>query len=103
MTKLTPRRRSALFAILLIGCGTADTAEPRRWPARRRSRRQHRLPTAAPATATTRRQRAGAATLEFKKRIEATEDPQRAEGKVPNLKKTDDPKEISDRQTALAR
>ena len=46
----------------------------------------------------------GAATLEFKKRIEAyLKIHNEAEGKVPNLKRTDDPKEISDREKALGR
>jgi len=45
----------------------------------------------------------GAATLEFKKRIEAyLKVHNEAEGKVPNLKRTDDPQEISDREKALA-
>ncbi len=45
----------------------------------------------------------GAATLEFHKRIQHyLEIHNQAEGKVPNLKKTDDPKEISDREKALA-
>lgn len=44
----------------------------------------------------------GAATLEFKKRIDAyLKVHNEAEAKVPNLKKTDDPKEISDREKAL--
>ena len=45
----------------------------------------------------------GAATLEFKKRIDAyLKIHNEAESKVPNLKRTDDPKEISDREKALA-
>jgi hypothetical protein len=44
----------------------------------------------------------GAATLEFKKRIdEYMKVHNEAESKVPSLKKTDDPKEISDREKAL--
>lgn len=44
----------------------------------------------------------GAATLEFQKRIQAyLKIHNEAEGKVPNLKRTDDPKEISDREKAL--
>jgi hypothetical protein len=44
----------------------------------------------------------GAATLEFKKRVDAyMKIHNEAEGKVPALKKTDDPKEISDREKAL--
>jgi hypothetical protein len=45
----------------------------------------------------------GAATLEFHNRIkEYLRIHNQAESKVPNLKRTDDPKQISDRQTALA-
>jgi hypothetical protein len=44
----------------------------------------------------------GAAVLEFKKRIDAyMKIHNEAESKVPALKKTDDPKEISDREKAL--
>jgi hypothetical protein len=46
----------------------------------------------------------GAATLEFQNRIkEYLKIHNQAEGKVPNLKRTDDPKEISDRQMLLAK
>jgi hypothetical protein len=45
----------------------------------------------------------GAATLEFQKRVEAyMKIHNEAEGKVPNLKRTDDPVEISKREQALA-
>ena len=45
----------------------------------------------------------GAAVLEFQKRIEAyMKIHNEAEGKVPNLKRTDDPVEISSREKALA-
>ena len=45
----------------------------------------------------------GFATLEFKKRVDAyLKVHNEAEGKVPNLKRTDDPQEISDREKALA-
>ena len=46
----------------------------------------------------------GAATLEFRKRIDAyIKIHNDAEAKVPNLKRTDDPKEIADREAALAK
>lgn len=46
----------------------------------------------------------GAATLEFQNRIKAyLEIHNRAEGKVPSLKRTDDPQEISDREALLAK
>lgn len=45
----------------------------------------------------------GAATLEFQKRVEAyMKIHNEAEGKVPNLKRTDDPVEITKREQALA-
>src|SRR5688500_8758934 len=45
----------------------------------------------------------GAATLEFQKRIQAyMKIPNEAEAKVPNLKRTDDPVEISKREQDLA-
>jgi len=44
----------------------------------------------------------GAAALEFRKRVDAyLKIHNEAEGKVPNLKRTDDPQEISDRERAL--
>lgn len=46
----------------------------------------------------------GAATLEFQNRIKAyLKIHNEAEGMVPNLKRTDDPKQISDREAALAK
>lgn len=46
----------------------------------------------------------GAATLEFQNRIKAyLEIHHQAEGQVPNLKRTDDPQEISDREALLAK
>lgn len=46
----------------------------------------------------------GAATLEFHKRIQAyLKIHNEAESKVPNLKSTDDPKQVSDREAALAK
>ncbi|MBY0496853.1 MAG: hypothetical protein K2Y23_21800 [Cyanobacteria bacterium] len=46
----------------------------------------------------------GSATLEFRKRVDAyVKIHNDAEDKVPNLKRTDDPKEIADREAALGR
>lgn len=46
----------------------------------------------------------GAATLEFQNRIKAyMKIHNQAEGQVPNLKRTDDPQEISNRESALAK
>lgn len=83
MTKSASALIVALLTVL-TACGQVDTAEPR-----------------VPATAAA-DQAQRAATLEFKKRIDAYVGiHNQAEGKVPNLKKTDDPKEISDREKAL--
>ena len=96
----------ALPALLALACNTADTSEPRAAAPAAQAQ-----PAAAaspdPASGITAGGQAvnaqGAATLEFKKRIEAyLKIHNQAEGKVPNLKRTDDPKEISDREKALA-
>jgi hypothetical protein len=111
MTKLYSAASIAVFAILLTACGKADTAEPRTLAgtaadqAKPASANQS---AAAPATAAPSTDPGvnaqGAAALEFKKRIDAyVKIHHDAEGKVPNLKRTDDPKEISDRQAALAK
>src|SRR6185436_11953398 len=102
MTKLYSAASIAMFAILLTACGKADTAEPRALagPAADQAKpAATAAPTSEPGV-----NAQGAATLEFKKRIDAyLKIHNDAEGKVPNLKKTDDPKEISDRQAALAK
>ena len=96
MTKLLSAS-IALATILTIACGKVDSA-----PAN----------TTAPALAPVNNPTVnadgqpvnaqGAATLEFKKRVDAyMKIHNEAEGKVPALKKTDDPKEISDREKAL--
>ena len=112
MTKLYSAASIALFAILLSACGTADTAEPRApagtaadqaRPASANQSAATPAATAAPSTDPGVNAQ-GAATLEFKKRIDAyLKIHNAAEGKVPNLKRTDDPKEISDREQALGR
>ena len=112
MTKLYSAASIAVFAILLSACGKADTAEPRALagaaadqakPASANQSAATPASTAAPSTDPGVNAQ-GAATLEFKKRIDAyLKIHNAAEGKVPNLKRTDDPKEISDRQAALAK
>ena len=108
MTKLL----SASIALLAI-CTRVRQGGQRRTRAAtgaRRSRRnraaaQYRLPP-RPSTADGQPSvnAQGAATLEFQKRIDAyLKIHNEAEGKVPNLKRTDDPKEISDREKALGR
>jgi hypothetical protein len=98
------------LTLLLTACSTADTSEPA-VPAGEpaaQSQPAPAKPSPAPATTATPPSETpgvnsqGAATLEFKKRIDAyVKVHNQAEGKVPNLKRTDDPKEISDREKAL--
>jgi len=86
MMKLQPASIALLPVLLLSGCGSADRSE---------------LTAAAESQPVVNAQE-GAATLEFQKRIDAyLKIHNEAESKVPNLKKTDDPKEISDRERAL--
>jgi hypothetical protein len=114
MTKLCSAS-IALFATLLVGCGRVDSAGPRglTGDAADQSKKAPANKTApglppvtvpaGPATVPDKGANAqGAAALEFQKRIEAyLKIHNEAEGKVPNLKRTDDPKEISDREKAL--
>jgi hypothetical protein len=96
----------ALASLLALACGKVDSAQPREVAGTPAST------TPAPALAPVNNPTVnadgqpvnaqGAATLEFKKRIDAyMKIHNDAEGKVPNLKKTDDPKEISEREKAL--
>jgi hypothetical protein len=98
----------ALSATLLIGCGKVDSAAP---PAAAAPADQPRPAnttaasltgaTAAPADQTAVNAQ-GAAALEFQKRIQAyLKIHNEAEGKVPNLRSTDDPQKIADREKAL--
>lgn len=101
-----------VLATLGIGCGNARTAEPRALagdaagqtaaPANRGAVKPANPP--PPLTQTQSGANAmGAATLEFKKRIDAyVKVHNQADAKVLSLKKTDDPKEIADREKALA-
>jgi hypothetical protein len=97
-----------LFVLTLAACGKVDTAAPPTdgaaapAPDAAASTSAKVPPAAAAAVGGQDVNAAGAATLEFKKRIDAyLKIHNEAEGKVPNLKKTDDPKEIADRQKAL--
>jgi len=105
MMKLHSASLALLPALLLTGCGSAERSEPR--PAAgiadQAPRAANQTPATAPATDAQPGVNAqGAATLEFQKRINAyIKLHNEAESKVPNLKKTDDPKEISDREKAL--
>ena len=112
MTKLLSAS-SALVAILTVACGRVDSAEPRAatGPADQAQRAPQNktapaLPPVNTPTVTADGQpinQQGAATLEFKKHIDAyVKIHNEAESKVPTLKRTDDPKEISEREKALA-
>ncbi|HEX8027704.1 MAG TPA: hypothetical protein VF491_04540 [Vicinamibacterales bacterium] len=108
MTKLQSASIALLPALLLAGCGTADTSEPRGAAdiagAPQSAPVANQSPAATPVSTPDQPgvNAQGAATLEFQKRIEAyLKVHNEAESKVPNLKKTDDPKEISDREKAL--
>ncbi len=106
MTKL--HSASIALSIMLAACGKVDSADPGTAavaPADQKPAPPATATTAAPPAGASGAQGVnaqGAATLEFKKRIDAyLKIHNAAEGKVPNLKKTDDPKEISDREKAL--
>lgn len=111
MTKLLPAF-IALSATLTLACNRPDTAEPRAavGPAdQAQSAPANATPSLSPVNSPTVTAAGqpinaqGAATLEFKKHIDAyLKIHNEAESKVPNLKRTDDPQEIADRQKALA-
>jgi hypothetical protein len=103
----------ALSAALMIGCGSMERPESRALTgsaADQSQRAPASKPAAAPSAASDPTAEAQAAvnalssaTLEFQKRIQAyLKIHNAAEGKVPNLKSTDDPQKISDREQALA-
>src|SRR5262245_14945648 len=102
MTKHHPASL-ALLAVLLSACGPADSAAPQpaasapadqtqRVPANSSAAAPSATPPASPSDQNV--NPAGAAMLEFHKQIEAyLKVHNEAESKVPNLKRTDDPKE----------
>ncbi len=106
--------RSALLVLLAalpVACGNADSAEPRAAiaPAPGDPKPANQTPSPMPATTPTATadgqaiNPVGAAVLDFQKRVQAyMKIHNEAEGKVPNLKRTDDPVEISTREKALA-
>jgi hypothetical protein len=97
----------ALATCLSLGCGRVDSAQPRAaagTPDPANTTARELAPVNNPTVNADGQpiNAQGAATLEFKKRIDAyMKIHNDAEGKVPNLKRTDDPKEISDREKAL--
>ena len=102
----------AFATILTIACGKVDSAAPRAVAGTPEQSERAPANATAPALAPVNNPTVtadgqpinaqGAATLEFKKRIDAyMKIHNEAEGKVPSLKKTDDPKEISEREKAL--
>ena len=107
--------RSALLVLLAtsVACGRVDSAETKAAAdtadAQRALSANQSSPAPMPATTATVApdgqpvNALGAAVLEFHKRLEVyMKTHNEAEGKVPNLKRTDDPVEISGREKALA-
>jgi hypothetical protein len=95
----------AIATLFTLACGRVDTAQPRELAGT--PDQSQRTPANTSATTVNADGQPvnaqGAAALEFKKRIDAyLKIHNEAEGKVPALKRTDDPKEISDREKALA-
>jgi len=104
MTKLIAAS-IALATLLALACGKVDSAQPRDAAGVPANRTATALTPVNNPTVNADGQpinAQGAATLEFKKRIDAYMKVHNdAEGKVPSLKKTDDPKEISEREKLL--
>jgi hypothetical protein len=104
--------RSALlviFALTLVACNRVNTEETKALadaaPANKTPAEMALTPINTPTVGADGQpaNAQGAATLEFQKRIQAyMKIHNEAEGKVPNLKRTDDPVEISGREKALA-
>jgi hypothetical protein len=98
-----------LFALTLAGCNRVNTEETRALadaaPANKTPAEMALAPVNNPTVGADGQpvNAQGAAALEFQKRIQAyMKIHNEAEGKVPNLKRTDDPVEISTREKALA-
>lgn len=111
MTKLCPAT-IVLLAITAAACDKADTAQPQSGADSTAAAAQQKAVTEQPGSSTAAASvgadgqpinAMGAATLEFHKRVQAyMKIHNEAEAKVPNLKRTDDPVEISSRERALA-
>jgi hypothetical protein len=98
-----------ILALTLAACNKANTAETQALddaaPANKTPAEMALTPVNSPTVGADGQpmNSQGAATLEFQKRIQAyMKIHNEAEGKVPNLKRTDDPVEISGREKALA-
>lgn len=95
-----------LFAITLVGCNRVNTAETQAsTPANKTPQEMALAPVNNPTVGADGQpvNAQGAAVQEFHKRIEAyMKIHKEADGKVPSLKRTDDPVEISTREKGLA-
>jgi hypothetical protein len=111
MTKSSAAPIVLLVALAAAACGPAQTSDPgtAAAPAADPQKAAPEQPGSGTAAASVTPggqpvNEMGAATLEFQRRIQAyMQIHNEAEGKVPNLKRTDDPVEISRREAALAK
>jgi hypothetical protein len=108
MTKLCSASIALLATILMVACGDTDRSDPRTdaavagTPATSTPANTSAVAATMNAEPQTAVNPQGAATLEFHKRIDAyMKIHNEAESKVPSLKRTDDPQEISVREKAL--
>lgn len=94
----------AIIALTLVGCNKVDTSAPANDATAANVSALKLTPVNSPSVTPDGQpvNAQGAATLEFQKKIqEYMKIHNEAEGKVPNLKRTDDPVEISAREKAL--
>ena len=102
MTKLLSASIS-LIAVFTLACGPSESETRVAAGTPGNATTPAVAPMNTPATNEQPVNNQGVAALEFRKRIDAyIKTHNEAEGKVPNLKRTDDPKEIADREKALA-
>ena len=93
----------ALFATLAAGCGSAEKSTEVTGAAADPSKPTNKSPASQPAADQPVSAAQSEASLEFQKRIKAyLLIHNQAEGQVPNLRSTDDPQKIADREKALA-
>ena len=92
-----------VLATLFAGCGSPSNSSDVTGVAADPSKPANATPAAAPAVAEPVSEAQSEAAVEFQKRIQAyMKTHNDAEAKVPNLKNTDDPQQIADREKALA-